>query len=1017
MVTNLKDLTYIDFNNDWKCYCQQSNDKTDEKTIVTTANNNNIDQYWSPIELPHIIDTIKHDKRSCKWWYRKHFDWTLTSEQCEQRVYLNFESLDKHDKQSNINAIIWLNSAQIFSGLLVLLKDPIELSSKLLHNETKHHNILVICCTNTNLFLHACLVIHGQVVCATGQVIIDERPLDEYKNSDETSNNILDYRASVDDGDGRINVTFNPKRTSIVTSTPLKHFSQSIINENQLNEVNDDLLVPRVSIVILIVGTRGDVQPFIALGQRLHAAGHRVRLATHETFRSFVRGNGLEFYPLAGDPADLMSFMVKNSGIIPSMSSIIEGDVGRKRQSVADILASTWQACIADDDETNLSFIAEAIIANPPSFGHIHCAEKLQIPLHIMFTMPWSPTTVFPHPLSNINSSIGPKDKINLYSYDVIEMLTWTGVRDVVNNFRKKTLGLRELNTGQAINVLIDECVPHSYCWSPSLVAKPKDWGSHIDVSGFFFLNLGTAYTNPPKDLLEFLGINNDLHQIDRQLPPPIYIGFGSITGHDSRRILRIVIDALDRTIYRALLSGLASDTDHLPSNIFKIGNVPHDWLFQYVSAVCHHGGAGTTAAGLRAGKPTIIVPFFGDQFFWGRVIEKSGAGPRPLPGKSITVDRLVEAFHFVHKPTTRAAAERIRDGILKEDGCAAAVHAFHSNLPLTRMYSDLEPTFAACYRSDKYNIQISRPVAQVLVAAGALEESELRPHVVRNWQFMHDHRMHFLTHGLIKHSQEAFSSMFIDTAADLKRAANNDNAAIGTLEGVGSVTKNVGLGIGHLTIGYLSLYGELSDALDRFTFIYDPYSDAKAHPRPRVTNFKSGAKAAGLALWNGWKDGMTGIVRQPRAGYQRHGALGGAAGTLIATVNIGMKPAVGTMSSLTWLSRGTYASVRKAIETYRNEGRRISRKLFDSALSTQDNEQLQVDDDEGISSAAKTAATKSGFHPKVCQHILDEFEKIKIEHERKMASSMKKAKSISNFFSNTSETLKALSSNRRPNS
>ncbi|CAF4712285.1 unnamed protein product, partial [Rotaria sp. Silwood2] len=178
----------------------------------------------------------------------------------------------------------------------------------------------------------------------------------------------------------------------------------------------------------------------------------------------------------------------------------------------------------------------------------------------------------------------------------------------------------------------------------------------------------------------------------------------------------------------------------------------------------------------------------------------------------------------------------------------------------LTRMYSDLEPTFAACYHSDKYNIQISRPVAQVLVAADALEESELRPHVIRNWQFMHDHRIHFPTHGLIKHSQKAFSNMFIDTAADLKRAANNDNAAMGTLEGVGSVTKNIGLGIGQLTIGYLSLYGELSDALDRFTFIYDPFSDAKAHPRPRVTDFKSVAKAAGLALWNGWKGGMTGI-------------------------------------------------------------------------------------------------------------------------------------------------------------
>ncbi|CAF3049335.1 unnamed protein product [Rotaria sp. Silwood2] len=1021
METNPKDLTYIDFNNDWKCYCQQSNDNTDEKTIVSNANNINIDQDWSSIELPHIIDTIQRNKRSCKWWYRKQFEWTLTNEQREQRVYLNFEPLDRHDKQSNINAIIWLNSTQIFSGSLVSLKDPLELSSKLFHTGNKHHNILVICCINTNLFLHAYLLIHGQVVCATGQVIIDEKLLDEQTNSDKTPDNIFDYRVSVDDDNGRINVTFNPKRKSIVTSTSLKHFSQSIINENQPNKdrdnFNDDLLVPRLAIVILIVGTRGDVQPFIALGQKLHATGHRVRLATHETFRSFVRGNGLEFYPLAGDPADLMSFMVKNAGIIPSMSSIIEGDVGRKRRSVADILASTWQACIADDDETKLPFTAEAIIANPPSFGHIHCAEKLQIPLHIMLTMPWSPTPVFPHPLSNINSSIGPKDKINLYSYDVIEMLTWTGVRDVVNNFRKKTLGLRELNTGQAINVLIDECVPHTYCWSPSLVAKPKDWGPHIDVSGFFFLNLGTAYTNPPKDLLEFLGINNDRHQIDHKLSPPIYIGFGSITGHDSRRILKIVIDALDRTGYRAVLSGLASDTDHLPSNIFKIGNVPHDWLFQYVSAVCHHGGAGTTAAGLRAGKPTIIVPFFGDQFFWGRVIEKSGAGPRPLPGKSITVDRLVEAFHFVHQPTARAAAERIRDAILKEDGCAAAVHAFHSNLPLTRMHSDLEPTFAACYRSDKYNIQISRPVAQVLVAAGALDESELRHHVVRNWQFMHDHRMHFLTHGLLEHSQKAFSSVFIDTAAGLKRAASNDNIAMGTLEGVGSVTKNVGLGIGHLTIGYLSLYGELSDTLDRVTFIYDPYNDAQTRPRPRVTDFKSGAKAAGLALWNGWKDGMTGIVRQPRAGYQRHGVLGGAAGTLIATVNIGMKPAVGTMSSLTWLSRGTYASVRKAIETYRNEGRRISRKLFDTSFSTQDNERLQVDDDEGISSAAKIAASKSGFHPKVCQHILDEFEKIQIEYDQKMASSIKKSKSIPNFFSNTSKTLKALSSNRRPNS
>jgi UDP:flavonoid glycosyltransferase YjiC (YdhE family) len=160
-----------------------------------------------------------------------------------------------------------------------------------------------------------------------------------------------------------------------------------------------------------------------SLGQSLLSYGHRVRLATHESFRSFVRGNGLEFYPLAGDPSDLMSFMVKNAGIIPSMSSIVAGDVSKKRHTLSDILASTWLACTADDDETFIPFTAQAIIANPPSFGHIHCAEKLQIPLHIIFTMPYSPTTAFPHPLCKIDSSKGPTEIVNYHSYHIVELL------------------------------------------------------------------------------------------------------------------------------------------------------------------------------------------------------------------------------------------------------------------------------------------------------------------------------------------------------------------------------------------------------------------------------------------------------------------------------------------------------------------------------------------------------------------------------------------------------------------
>jgi UDP:flavonoid glycosyltransferase YjiC (YdhE family) len=154
-------------------------------------------------------------------------------------------------------------------------------------------------------------------------------------------------------------------------------------------------------------------------------------------------------------------------------------------------------------------------------------------------------------------------------------------MHNIINDFRKKILGLPPIHAHQATSVLIEERVPHTYCWSKALVPKPSDWKSHINVSGFFFLDLGTTYTNPPQDLLDFLGISNDHHDIEK-FPPPIYIGFGSITGHDSRRLLQVVVDALGKTGYRALLSGLATDTDHLPNYIFKIGNVPHDWLFQY---------------------------------------------------------------------------------------------------------------------------------------------------------------------------------------------------------------------------------------------------------------------------------------------------------------------------------------------------------------------------------------------------------------------------------------------------
>lgn len=167
---------------------------------------------------------------------------------------------------------------------------------------------------------------------------------------------------------------------------------------------------PPLNVVIHVVGSRGDVQPFVALGKVLkNTYGHRVRLATHPTFKDFVTEHGLEFFSIGGDPAELMAFMVKNPGLMPGFDTIRSGDVGKRRRGIAEILRGTWRSCIETGDglgvdpvkqsveewinaqnnspgETTKCFIADVIIANPPSFGHIHCAEKLGIPLHMMFT-------------------------------------------------------------------------------------------------------------------------------------------------------------------------------------------------------------------------------------------------------------------------------------------------------------------------------------------------------------------------------------------------------------------------------------------------------------------------------------------------------------------------------------------------------------------------------------------------------------------------------------------------------
>lgn len=429
-------------------------------------------------------------------------------------------------------------------------------------------------------------------------------------------------------------------------------------------DATDLQYIPPLQIVMLIVGTRGDVQPFVAIGKRLQDYGHRVRLATHSNFKDFVLTAGLEFYPLGGDPKVLAGYMVKNKGFLPSGPS----EIPAQRNQMKEIIYSLLPACKEPDLDSGIAFKADAIIANPPAYGHVHVAEALKIPIHIFFTMPWTPTSEFPHPLSRVKQPAGYR-----LSYQIVDSLIWLGIRDMINDVRKKKLKLRPV-TYLSGSQGFDSDVPHGYIWSPHLVPKPKDWGPKVDVVGFCFLDLASNY-EPPESLVKWLEAGSK----------PIYIGFGSLPVQEPEKMTQIIVEAFERTGQRGIINkgwgGLGNLTEPKDS-IYLLDNIPHDWLFLQCKAVVHHGGAGTTAAGLRAACPTTIVPFFGDQPFWGERVHARGVGPPPIPVDEFSLPKLVDAINFMLDRKVKERAVELAKAMEKEDGVTGAVKAFLKHYP-----------------------------------------------------------------------------------------------------------------------------------------------------------------------------------------------------------------------------------------------------------------------------------------------------------------------------------------------
>lgn len=494
---------------------------------------------------------------------------------------------------------------------------------------------------------------------------------------------------------------------------------------------------PPLNVVIMVIGSRGDVQPFLKIGRVLKEKyGHRVRIATHPMFRELVeKDSDLEFFSVGGDPSELMAFMVKNPGMIPTLETVRSGDIGKRRDAMAEMFGGFWRACVnATDDEKdtrNLKmmgdkqpFVADLIIANPASFAHVHCAEALGIPLILSFTFPYTPTKSFPHPLASIKNTNVDPGYTNFLSYPLVEMMIWQGLGDLVNDLRVKTLGLDPVSTLWAPGALYRMNVPFAYLWSPGLVPKPADWGDEIDICGFVFLDLASSFT-PPDPLARFLKAGE----------MPIYIGFGSIVVDDANEFTQMIFKAVKQAGVRALVSkgwgGLGADSLDVPDNIFLLDNIPHDWLFPRVKACVIHGGAGTTAIALKCGKPTMVVPFFGDQFFWGSMIERAEAGPPPVPYKKLSVQRLVEGIEYCLTEAAQKNAQTIASEIEKDGDGAENMCAFvHQHLMLSGKHSlrcsILEDRVAVWWLKGT-RLRLSALAADILVEKGILQWRKLR--------------------------------------------------------------------------------------------------------------------------------------------------------------------------------------------------------------------------------------------------------------------------------------------------
>lgn len=412
-------------------------------------------------------------------------------------------------------------------------------------------------------------------------------------------------------------------------------------------------------IVILTLGSRGDVQPYVALGQGLQQAGHQVRLVAPRTFANLASAYGLAFAPVQLNPQEELQkpevqafFRQGPARLMLNLGKLIRFSQGLYDQLFADFWAG--------------SAGADLIIAASVAYGAQECAEKRCIPLIASHLAPVSPTRAFSNIFMTAARPLGPFNRV---THLLMEQISWQSVRTAVNRWRTQTLALPPLPTFQTIYTRMRATgLPILYAYSPHLIPKPADWLPQETVTGYWFLDAPTTF-QPSEALVRFLN----------QGVPPICIGFGSMSIEDPPQVIELIREALRLSGQRAiLLAGWAKlPADTADVQIFCLDQAPHDWLFPQVAAILHHGGAGTTGACLRAGIPAIITPFLLDQFGWAEIVQRRGLGLKTKPIARLTAPALAATIQqTIADQAMRQRVATLGRQVREEQGVLSAIQA-----------------------------------------------------------------------------------------------------------------------------------------------------------------------------------------------------------------------------------------------------------------------------------------------------------------------------------------------------